>query len=106
MTDITFDLTNHCIETAAKKNYERLIRRYLKKETLPEEKAGIEDRMEILKYFLEHADFPRLRSRYPLLSGNHSHQVVISVGEGNKDITLKVNDTMIDMTKEKEWKRY
>ena len=106
MYDITFDLTNHCIETEAKKHYERLIRRYLKKGTFPEEKACIEDQMAILKYFLEHADFPRLRSRYPELSGNHSQTVMMRVGEGRDTITLKVNDRMIDMTKEKEWKKY
>ena len=58
--EIILDLTRHCIETASKKKYERLIRQYFK--TDKKEKSTIENQIRALKYFLENADFSELRN--------------------------------------------
>ncbi len=50
-----------CIQTLAKREYERLVRSALESGDLDEETAGA---LEALKDFLEKTDFPRLRSRY------------------------------------------
>jgi hypothetical protein len=50
-----------CIETVSKKEYERTLNLLLK-EGSAEEKLG--ERLEILRLFLESADFGHLRSQY------------------------------------------
>ncbi len=58
-------LKKHCIETEAKKEYNRLIQGYFKNNS--RDKSIDEARIEALKYFLERVDFPWLRSKYPEL---------------------------------------
>jgi hypothetical protein len=52
---------SHCIETVSKKEYERTLNLLLKGGSV-EEKLG--ERLEILRLFLESADFGHLRSQY------------------------------------------
>jgi len=51
---------SQCIETAAKREYWRSVDKYLKAKT---EDKDLEERIELLKSFLETADFTALRSR-------------------------------------------
>lgn len=76
---IIIKLTKHCIETEAKKEYEKLIRRYFDKKRFNDEKAFIESRIEPLKFFIEHADFSFLRSNFPELNGNNDLQIVLNI---------------------------
>jgi hypothetical protein len=55
--EIVFHLKGHCIETAAKKEYERLV-----KELLKEENEEKEQLLEMLVEFLKKANFSELRS--------------------------------------------
>lgn len=48
---------SHCVETRAKQEYAAIMSRILSGEELP----GLEKRLELLKAFLETADFGRLR---------------------------------------------
>jgi hypothetical protein len=50
-----------CIETLSKKEYERTLNLLLKKGPVDEE---LGERLEVLRLFLESADFGRLRSQY------------------------------------------
>jgi hypothetical protein len=52
---------SHCIETVSKKEYERTLNLLLKGGSV-DEKLG--ERLEILRLFLESADFGHLRSQY------------------------------------------
>lgn len=55
-----FPTLEHCVESAAREEFWRLVNRYL------EDRGGdskLEERIELLKAFLESADFGRLRSR-------------------------------------------
>jgi hypothetical protein len=54
------DLSN-CIETLSKKEYERTLNLLLKKGPVDEE---LGERLEVLRLFLESADFGHLRSQY------------------------------------------
>ncbi len=51
---------SHCIETMAKKEYERVLGQLLK---LMEEDSRLAGELELLRIFLESADFGQLRSR-------------------------------------------
>lgn len=54
------DLT-HCIETAAKREYEAVLKQLLKPR---QRNKQMEEKLEILMLFLETADFKKLRSKY------------------------------------------
>ncbi|MFA4836847.1 MAG: hypothetical protein WC749_12355 [Dehalococcoidia bacterium] len=58
-----------CIQTVAKREYDKVLRGLLQKEG---EDQLFEEKLEILKWFLESADFARLRSEYEkhLFAGN------------------------------------
>jgi len=56
--DVVLELKGHCIETAAKKRYEKLVSELLKSENPEKEKE-----LELLVEFLKNADFKVLRSR-------------------------------------------
>ncbi len=49
---------SHCIETVAKQEYRQRLQEYLKR---GEENPELEERIELLKRFLETADFHKLR---------------------------------------------
>jgi hypothetical protein len=50
-----------CIETVSKKEYERTLNLLLKEKSVDE---GLGERLEVLRLFLESADFGHLRSQY------------------------------------------
>jgi hypothetical protein len=50
-----------CVQTLAKREYDRLTRELL---TSDEEDTELQDRLETLRIFLESTDFGELRSRY------------------------------------------
>ena len=52
---------SHCIETVSKKEYERTLNLLLKGGSVDE---NLGERLEILRLFLESADFGHLRSQY------------------------------------------
>lgn len=75
LIEIPVSLEHHCIETAAKKVYEKSIRQYFKAgET---KKAALENRIEGLKTFLETYDFSDLRARCSAM-GEKEAVIVIS----------------------------
>ena len=92
---IIIKLTKHCIETEAKKEYEKLIRRYFDKKRFNDEKKNIGPQIEALKFFLEYADFSFLRSNYPELNGNTGLQVVLSIPKKNFETKIIFNKTII-----------
>jgi hypothetical protein len=51
---------SQCVETVAKREYWRSVDKYLKEKTGDK---GLEERIELLKSFLERADFAALRSQ-------------------------------------------
>ena len=63
---ILLDLTEHCIQTAAKHAYDRLLSTLLADEG-PDESA--EAHIRILTAFLEQTDFRALRAKHPALRG-------------------------------------
>ncbi len=91
--EIVLSLKNHCIETAAKKEYERLIQGYFKNKL--KGKSWLEVRIEALKYFLERADFSRLRSFYPELCGSVELPIKLKIPEDFQELKIIVKDRTI-----------
>jgi hypothetical protein len=76
---INLRVKDHCIETAAKIELNRLMERYFNTDDLEGE---LDDRIELIRDFLEKSDFPGLRSSDPRLSGERESEVVISRSVG------------------------
>jgi hypothetical protein len=93
---IKLELRKHCIETEAKNNYERLLRKYIQKIKLNNDQSYLEEEIEGLKYFLEHADFGYLRSTYPVLSGKQNTSVIINIPGKHKDMKIIHDEKIIN----------
>ncbi len=62
MTEINLEPDlSHCVQTRARKEYERVMSQLLE---IGEEDPELAERLEILKSFLENNDFNKLRSQY------------------------------------------
>jgi len=72
--DIVLDLSDHCIETASKREYRRLVNEALQMEG---EGTALEDKLKILQEFIENTDFRQLRSARPELSGGSPVKVFL-----------------------------
>jgi len=68
---IDLDLSRHCIETEMKRQYNKNISAYFKRQgSLNEpDKQALEAQIELLQQGLESFDFNRLRAQYPELRG-------------------------------------
>ncbi len=74
--DVTVNLhiKSHCIETEARNEFRRLMDTYFSTDDLEGE---LDDKIELLRDFLEKSDFPKLRSSDMRLSGGQESDVVI-----------------------------
>nr|NJM03398.1 hypothetical protein [Desulfobacula sp.] len=86
---IILDTSRHCIETASKKEYEGLIRQYFKDCRSEKEQGLMEQQIEALTYFLQHADFPGLRNRYQAL-GHSGTPSILVVPRNLKDMHIRL----------------
>ncbi len=83
------DLSRYCIETAARKRYERLIHAYFKYQT-----TGIEQEISGLRFFLEQGDFSELRTR---LQPFNPKEAVLIIPESFEHMRVWVMDEAIPM---------
>ncbi|HUV45827.1 MAG TPA: hypothetical protein VMW45_02030 [Dehalococcoidia bacterium] len=76
---------SHCIETVAREEYEDMLKQLL---GTGEANKGLQKRLEILKLFLQTADFKRLRteSEHYLLMGKKVKFVIYAEGGAPKYI--------------------
>ena len=72
--EIRLHLKDHCIETEAKHEFKRIMDSYFNAD---EESHDLEDRIELLREFLEESDFAQLRSSDPRLSGDTEADVIL-----------------------------
>jgi hypothetical protein len=79
MASVRLHIKGHCIETAAKKEFKRLMDAYFAGED-----AGpdLEARIELLRDFIETGDFAALRSSDPRFSGEVEARVLLAREEG------------------------
>jgi len=89
---IPLDLRHHCIETAARRLYNRKLARYFKDR---DARQRLETEIELLKTALETFDFSRLRSDYPVLAGNCDCSVALKYDkQGN--LVLVIDDDQVE----------
>jgi len=67
-------IKDHCIETAAKQEFKRLMDNYFESDN---ETGLIEEKIEILREFIEKADFGQLRGSDPRLAGETESDVYL-----------------------------
>ena len=98
---ILLRLTNYCIETATKKEYDRLICTYSAGRCSEKEKAVIEKQLDAVTFFLKQADFFRLRTMYLALSGYQKASVTLNIPANYHETQIVIND---DRTIDTEWR--
>jgi hypothetical protein len=87
MIHIPLDLSRHCIQTEARRQYNRLLSTCLKSAD-GDDRA--EKKLELLRKALETFDFPRLRADYRELAGGQAHEVVL-MGDGTGPLSLIID---------------
>ena len=90
---IILNLSRNCIETASKKEYERLIKHYFKSSEADQKEKFIEPRINALNYFLENADFPELRHQCQKIG--LKGEVILIVPQRFCDMHVRFNKTML-----------
>lgn len=83
--DVTVNLhiKSHCIETEARNEFGRLMDRYFSTDDIEGE---LDEKIELLRDFLESSDFPRLRASDLRLSGGQESDVMIKRNEDGRII--------------------
>ncbi len=71
---VSLHIKSHCIETEARNEYGRLMDSYFSTDDLEGE---LDDKIELLRDFIENSDFPELRASDMRLSGGQESDVVI-----------------------------
>jgi hypothetical protein len=92
--EMILDTSRHCIETASKKEYERLIRQYFKSGPLEKEKILMEQEIDALAYFLKHADFPDLRTQYHAMGHSKTTSVLV-IPRNLKDMHIRLDQDIV-----------
>jgi hypothetical protein len=90
---IPLDLTKYCIETAARKAHEKLVRMLMKGRCA--DQMLIEAQLEALQFFLENGDFGYLRSSFKELNGNHNLKVSLQIPVPASSLTILAGDQEI-----------
>lgn len=85
--EIELNFSRYCIETAAKKTYEKRIREYFSKGKA--HSLDLEKEISLLKYFLETADFQSLRTLCSQTGKNHA----VLVTQKDNRLKLKFDDS-------------
>lgn len=93
--EITLNLRRHCIQTAIKQKYNRLIADYFRSPA--ENQAIMESEIALLKTALENLDFGRLRSEFPALQGGGPEKISLGAGTDNT-LFISVNGKIIYAT--------
>ena len=86
--EIGLHLRHHCIQTAARRKYEDLLRQVLKPSGQGRGSLLLEAEIEGLRFLLESCDFSHLRSRYPALSGREETRAVLQIPRDMKETVI------------------
>lgn len=80
--EIELDLSRHCIQTAARRQYERRLASCLRPGGGEAARQGAEAEVELLRRALETVDFGRLRSGWKPLNGGPGVRVRLAEEDG------------------------
>ncbi|PIE71174.1 MAG: hypothetical protein CSA22_03875 [Deltaproteobacteria bacterium] len=85
---ITLDLSKHCVQTALKSTYNRLLSAYFKADA-PDDRNRMEIQLEMVTVALSCFDFMKLRSEFSVLAGGDGCFAILS---GDPDAVCLVLD--------------
>jgi hypothetical protein len=85
---IDLDVSRHCIQTATRRRYEKILARCLRSKT-PD--RALERQVDLLQQALETLDFSLMRSRWPELAGGRKADVGLSRAEGRLLVHIDAN---------------
>jgi hypothetical protein len=86
--EITIIIEKHCIETEARRLYEKLLGQYFGKSVSDQKKAALESQIKAILFFLENADFRELRHRHSELDRTSKSQVVLDIDTVEKNVRI------------------
>jgi hypothetical protein len=93
MLEIEVDLGNHCIETAIKRSYNRILSRFLRgRKADPRSEAELA----LLEAALVHFDFSSLRTAHKALAGKSGSRIVLT-GNGGDLPGISIDGSPIEM---------
>lgn len=93
MLEIDLDLRKHCIETAAKRSYNRILSELFRSK---EGDSETEAKLDLLQNALTRLDFPSLRTAHKALAGKSGARVVLA-GNGDDPPGILIDGRAIDM---------
>ncbi len=94
--DIYLELKDCCIQTAAKRCHEKLVKECFKAHSQKNSLEDIEARLDALSWVLEHGDFAHTRSACPALSGGHA-RVKLSVFQDHFKVAITLEGKTFPM---------
>lgn len=92
--EIPLNLTHNCIQTASKREYERLIRQCFKIFDADNESITLENKISALIFFLENADFSDLRNRFNKIDSDEKKADLI-ISQDFKDMYVRIDKTTL-----------
>jgi hypothetical protein len=95
---IRLDLSRHCIETAIRKRYHRLVGRALRDKAWTRE---MEAEVELLKSALETFDFGRLRTGFKELAGHTTDRVELEEEDPGQP-RIRINGKPVGSSQERQ----
>lgn len=93
--EILININGYCIETGSKRAYDRLLGRYFDQSISARNRLILEEQIEGITYFLEHADFQYLRSRYPELNGARALWIILRIPQNKQEVTIEYDGVEI-----------
>jgi len=95
--EISINLGRGCIQTAIKRQHERLVVAYLKTPPKGREKIFLEEKIDGLTYLLENGDFAHMRVCFTVLSGKENIEVLLLIPESFKDTSILADGKIFPM---------
>ena len=93
MPEIDLDLSKHCIETAVKRAYNRLLSQYFQRGGA---EAALEGKLALLQGALARFDFPALRATHRKLQAGSRARVTLRGQDGGGVPVLSVDGRPVD----------
>ena len=92
MPEIELDLSHHCIETAIKRAYNRMLSEYF---SVKGGNVELEDQLALLQQALTTFDFSSLRAAHKELAGKNDSRITLKSDHPHPP-TIIINDRLID----------
>lgn len=94
---IQLNTTRFCIGTSAKKKYEELLKTYFKFLGTKNDRLDLEEKIEGLKFFLEHVDISKFRNKYPQLDKSGNTDLILEIDTALHIFSIRFHESTINL---------